>query len=73
MADSPHIHNSTAHDPYARQKGLIDSTALIGAENEVAAKRPVGEGGRFTNRVAGVIGPRQSQAAEATPRQPGTA
>jgi hypothetical protein len=38
---------------------------LIGGENEVAGKRPVGEGCRFTNHVSGVVGPRQSQAAEA--------
>jgi hypothetical protein len=53
------------HDPETSGKGLIDATALIRtAENEVAGKRPVGEGRRFTNHVSGVIGPRQPKAAE---------
>ena len=37
----------------------------IGGENEVAGKRPVGEGCRLTNYLSGVIGPRQPKAAEA--------
>ena len=45
--------------------GLIDSMALIGEENEVAGNRSVSEGRRFADRLAGVIGPRQSQTAEA--------
>jgi hypothetical protein len=53
------------HDPQTRREGLIDSTALILEEDEVAGKRPVGEDCRFANHLAGVIGPRQSQAAEA--------
>ena len=38
---------------------------LIGEQDEVAGKGPVGEGCGFANHVSGVIGPRQSQAAEA--------
>jgi hypothetical protein len=38
---------------------------LIDVENEVAGKRPIGEGCRVTNHISGVVGPRQSQAAEA--------
>ena len=59
------IAEDEGHDPQAGGKGLIDSTVLIGGENEVAGKRPVGEACRCTNHIFGVVGPRQSQAAEA--------
>jgi hypothetical protein len=53
------------HAAQASRKGLIDSTVLIGGKNEVAGKRSVGEGCRFTNHNPCVLRPRQPQAAEA--------
>jgi hypothetical protein len=37
---------------------------LIEGENEVAGKRPVGEGCRFPNHVSGIVGPPQPHRAE---------
>jgi hypothetical protein len=53
------------HAAQAGSKRLIDSMVLIGAEHEVAGKRPVGECCRFTDHNPCVLRPRQPQAAEA--------
>ena len=53
------------HDPQTSRKGLIDSMVLIGGENEVAAKRTIGQRCRFTNQISGIVGPPQPHGAEA--------
>ena len=52
------------HDPQTRFKGLVKALVLIGVENQIAAERTIGEGGRVTHHVSGGSGPRQRQHAE---------
>src|ERR1700722_7283212 len=47
------------HYPQTSGKGLIESTLLIGGENEIARKGPAGERCRFTNQLSRVVGPPQ--------------
>ena len=57
---SPH----QRHDPHTGFQGLVKATVLIGVENQIAAKRTIGERRRLTNHVSGGSGPRQRQHAE---------
>ena len=52
------------HDPQTGFKGLVKTTVLIGGENQIAAKRTIGECRRLANHVSGGSGPRQRQHAE---------
>jgi hypothetical protein len=52
------------HDPQTGRKSLVDPTVLVRGENEVAAKRSIGQCCRFANHIAGVIGPPEPHGAE---------
>jgi hypothetical protein len=53
-------------DSQTSGKRLIESTVLIGGENEVAGNGPLGERRRFAKDLSGVIGPPQRHAAQGT-------
>jgi hypothetical protein len=57
---SPH----ERHDPHTGFKGLVETTMLIGGENQIAAERTIGERRRLANHVSGGSGPGQGQHAE---------
>jgi hypothetical protein len=47
------------HDPHPGFNGLVKATVLIGGDNQIAAKRTIGERLRLANHVSGGSGPRQ--------------
>jgi len=53
-------------DPHTRFEGLIEPTVLVGVEDQIAAKRAIGERSRLTDHVSGGSGPRQRQHTERT-------